>query len=98
MRFLLPCALCLAVLAAGCQPSVETAKYPLPAELQDCKLFKLSDGLNSITVVRCPNSTTSTNYREGKSDRTSVVVDGGAEPSGNAGYTTRDALPSQVRK
>jgi len=97
MRFIL-CTLGLAVLVAGCQPSVTTADFPLPAELQDCKLFELSDGINSITVVRCPNSTTSTTYREGKSDHTSVVVDGGAEPSGNAGYATRDALPSQVRK
>ena len=95
MRFVLLCTLGLAVLTTGCQPSVETANYPLPAELQDCKLFKLSDGIHSITVVRCPNSTTSTTYREGKSDRTSVVVDGGAQ-SGE--YATRDALPSQVHK
>nr|WP_200563205.1 hypothetical protein [Paraburkholderia aspalathi] len=94
MRVITVLTLGLAVLAAGCGPSVSTPSYPLPPELSDCKLYKLSDGLDSITVARCPNSTTSTTYREGKSDHTAVVVDGESTPV-NPPFPTRDALPSR---
>jgi hypothetical protein len=94
MRLITIGALGLALLAAGCEPSVSPANYPLPPELADCKPFDLSNGIDSITVVRCPNSTTSTTFRQGKHDETSVVVDG--QPGGqsdSAPHSTRDALP-----
>lgn len=49
----------------------------IPTELKDCKTFNLQN-VNGfgITVMRCPNSTTSTNYNEGKIKKTVVVVDG----------------------
>lgn len=41
--------------------------YSLPPELKDCKVFHLqSDSLNYLYVVRCPNSTTNTNFNCGK--------------------------------
>ena len=77
MRVLTICALGLALLATGCERSIEVADYPLPQELSDCKLFRLSDGHGSdITVARCPNSTTSTTFRQGKHDESAIVVDG----------------------
>ncbi|MEX3983841.1 hypothetical protein AB4Y45_33185 [Paraburkholderia sp. EG287A] len=108
MRVLTICALGLALLATGCERSVEVADYPLPQELSDCSLFRLQDGHGSeITVARCPNSTTSTTFREGKHDETSVIVDGpepralrarrerGERPSYPQEEPTRDALPSR---
>jgi hypothetical protein len=92
MRIITLCALGFALLAAGCQPSVTVPDYPLPTELSDCKLFKLSNGIDDITVARCPNSTTSTTFREGKHDETAVVVDGVAPDSPSP--ESRDALPA----
>ncbi|WP_354734553.1 hypothetical protein [Acinetobacter nosocomialis] len=70
----------LAVLfLAGCKPetSDETNKFVLPPELKDCRVYDLYSSTGaSVTAVRCPNSSTSTEYRVGKSTRTSIVVDG----------------------
>lgn len=63
-------------LLAGCSPSIEVAEYPMPTELADCTQHRLSDGFNKIIVVRCPNSTTSTTHRVGKTSRTNIVIDG----------------------
>ena len=62
---------------AGCGPSAETRDFPiLPDALKDCKFFRLSDGGGStITVARCPNSTTTTRQSD-KAGTTSVIIDG----------------------
>ena len=61
----------------GCGPSAETREYPiLPDALKDCKFFRLTDGNgSSITVARCPNSTTTTRQSD-KAGTTSVIIDG----------------------
>jgi hypothetical protein len=50
----------------------------LPPELADCKFFQLSGNsvTDKITVVRCPNSTTTTTYQVGKTKKSVVVIDG----------------------
>lgn len=66
------------VLLAGCTPSAEEKTWPiLPDGLKDCKFYKLRDDSgNTITVVRCPASSTSVQYKVGKSTQTTVTVDG----------------------
>ncbi|HGH3630014.1 TPA: hypothetical protein ACJK7G_000358 [Acinetobacter baumannii] len=69
----------LAVLfLAGCEPSTKekTGDFILPPDLKDCRIYNLSDGSSTITTMRCPNSSTATQYRVGKSTRNSIVVDG----------------------
>lgn len=66
-------------ISSGCEKTyVEaTDNYLLPFELQDCKVYYLSNsGGGSITVVRCPNSSTSTNYSSGKAKVNTNVIDG----------------------
>ena len=76
----------LALLITGCNndytPKDQTKKYDLPQELIDCTVHDI-DGqtVNEITVVRCPNSDTTTQWSEscGKNctrTRTTVILDG----------------------
>jgi hypothetical protein len=66
------------LLLAGCSPSAEEKVWPiLPEALKDCKFYKLKDdAANTITVVRCPMSSTTTQYKNGKTTQTTVVIDG----------------------
>lgn len=55
-------------------------KYQLPNELSDCKIYRMiAEGGSSLTLVRCPNSSTTTDYteRSGKSTnyRSITVID-----------------------
>lgn len=63
---------------SGCTNSAKEVLFPvLPQELKDCKVFFLTnEGGGALTVMRCPNATTSTSYTSGKSTVTSIVVDG----------------------
>lgn len=66
-------------LLIGCTPETtdQSGKYILNNELADCKIFNMrSSGGITITVARCPNSTTSTTYSSGKTTHTTIVVDG----------------------
>lgn len=69
------------VLIAACSPSVKPTNpigdLQLPAELQDCKFFRLSDGITSLNVARCPNSTTSVTT-SGKNPVTTITAASGA--------------------
>ena len=68
----------LLVFLSGCENSYKETNFPTkPKDLEDCKFYMLSnvDG-DYIRVVRCPNSQTSTTYREGKVTKTTVVIDG----------------------
>lgn len=57
--------LCVSVLIVGCSPSARELNYPvLPEGLKDCKFYEVSSGGNSITVVRCPGSTTTTRWTQ----------------------------------
>lgn len=46
----------------------------LPKELQDCQMYKISKGLTTLFVTRCPNSSTSTSTSE-KSPKHSTVIE-----------------------
>jgi putative SOS response-associated peptidase YedK len=67
-----------AMIVAGCTNSAKEVVYPvMPPELKDCKVYAISsESGRDITVMRCPNATTSTTYKEGKATRTTIVVDG----------------------
>lgn len=63
----------------GCSPSSSTSSWQsnidaTPA-LKDCQAVELDNGFSNLTVVRCPNSTTTTKT-SGKLSKTSVVIDG----------------------
>jgi len=67
-----------ALFISGCENKYEEIDYPVrPPELNDCAIYRLSNSEGgSIVVVRCPNSTTSTTYPQGKTQGSSIVVDG----------------------
>lgn len=64
---------------AACTPTatdVSAAYAVKPTELKDCQFFELRNSEGShITVVRCPNSTTSTTLHT-KTPITTIVIDG----------------------
>lgn len=67
-----------AVMVGGCDEGSRPSKFQsyLSGELSDCKATKVSDGSgNSITVIRCPLSATTTVQPNGKSKLTIAVVD-----------------------
>lgn len=69
-----------AIIAAGCTPKAEDvgATYSVrPKELADCGFYHLTNvNGGRLTVVRCPNSTTSVTEPSGKSTKTTITVDG----------------------
>jgi hypothetical protein len=70
--------LVFAVMLSGCAPSAEerTANFTvIPDGLKDCKIYRISDGGENITVVRCPNSSTTSSYRIGKTKKTVTTID-----------------------
>jgi hypothetical protein len=62
----------------GCgDPSAAKISYPVwPKELSDCEVFNVSDGISNIKVVRCPMSSTTATYKQGKTTAVTVVIDG----------------------
>lgn len=73
----------ISVLLAGCNPGEggytdAKSRFPkLPKELKDCQIFYVESVYQStITVVRCPNSETSTTYQAGKTTQTVITIDG----------------------
>ena len=70
--------LVFAVMLSGCAPSAEerTANFTvMPEGLKDCKVYRISDGSENITVVRCPNSSTTSSNRIGKTKKTVTTID-----------------------
>lgn len=68
------------VLLSGCERATQeaTQSFSLPKELIDCRVYYMTSGgatYTRITVVRCPNSSTSTSYGCGKSTCDSTVID-----------------------
>lgn len=48
----------------------------MPKELADCAVYYVTNSQGyDMTVVRCPNSVTSTKVRSGKTNRTVVTID-----------------------
>lgn len=63
---------------AACQPSGRdaTADFAVkPKGFEDCIFANMSDGMTSVTAIRCPNSSVSTTVH-GKHPVTSVTIDG----------------------
>lgn len=70
----IPAVMALVLSACG-EPSYKPLnEVALPPELSDCKVFQVSDGMRDINVVRCPNSDTSTSYKQGKATRHTVTL------------------------
>lgn len=79
----------VSILFAGCGNRGETInkthRFTLNEELKDCKIYTLISEPNSmgfkqyLQVVRCPNSSTTTNYRNGKRDESVTVVEAPVE-------------------
>lgn len=84
MKKLLLVAAVASVALAGCSgsntPQQLKTSFPLDKirGLEDCTFNRVDPGdvYSVITVVRCPNSTTSTTYQMGKTTATVVVIDG----------------------
>lgn len=85
----------MALAVMGCS-KYETLEFPkVPPELADCKFFKLTDESgSSLKVARCPNSTTTSTYSQGKTSATTVVT----EPAGLPLRPTAAPTPSQVNQ
>lgn len=69
MKLLISLIACLTIIA--CSPSVQQPLYPMPDELEGCKVFELypGNGGSSIMVVKCPTlDCMSTSYKSGKSN------------------------------
>lgn len=63
----------------GCSDgAVERSKFTaMPKELTDCRVFYVENRAGYVmTVVRCPNSATTTAVRSGKAAQTTVTIDG----------------------
>ena len=53
-----------------------TQTYPLPDGLEDCKIYYLQNKSgNSLKVVRCPNSSTTTQWQAGKIQASATVTE-----------------------
>ena len=68
----------IACIATGCSDGYKPLNYTvIPPELNDCSFTRLTNSNGgSIDVVRCPNSSTSTSYAQGKTTRRVVTIDG----------------------
>ena len=64
------------VLLAGCGKTPDEVQRGLPAALSDCKYIPVDAGNRTLHVIRCPNSSTSTLWSEGKGgDHMAVTID-----------------------
>ena len=72
--------LVVVALLSACSPSVKPSGYESILQtspgFEDCKVAIVSDGISTITVVRCPFSSTTVKQPSGKSTKTVVVIDG----------------------
>ena len=73
---LLPFAMIVLLSACDAETYDVSNKYAIPPQFSDCMFadMRSTDG-SVITVVRCPNSSTST-IRGGKAHETAIVIDG----------------------
>lgn len=54
-----------------------TKVYTLPEGIKDCKVYYIQGDLtnNSLNVVRCPNSSTTTQWQAGKQQASATVAE-----------------------
>jgi hypothetical protein len=80
--FLFTLVVSILMLLAGCEAKTyeSKGKFIVPDDLKDCKFYAMKpEGGNTVTVIRCPNSSTSAQYATGgKSSQNilSVTIDG----------------------
>lgn len=72
--------LLLLVSLTGCEKTLSTSSYQDTLknhpDFKDCIAGKLEGGYSTVTVIRCPNSSTSSTFKSGKVTHTSIVIDG----------------------
>lgn len=68
----------LVLALVGCSDRVDQAQInaQMPPELQDCKSFYVRVDGTQHFVMRCPNSTVSTDHNHGKYRKRTIVIDG----------------------
>lgn len=74
----LMCVVLLVLAVTGCEREVhESTYYPLPKELEHCKQYesKASGPGGRMTIIHCPNATTTTQIAA-KTPKKVVVIDG----------------------
>lgn len=78
----------LSLLFASCGKETReiSGNYSIPKGLSDCEFYSMKNDMNIITVVRCPNSSTSTTT-SGKYSQTSVVIE-----------LEKDTIQEQIQK
>lgn len=75
MRRLIIIALALSVLGCEAGYKESTKRFSMPPELSNCKIYDLTNGGGAkITVVRCPLSSTTTAYQDGKIRRSVTIL------------------------
>jgi hypothetical protein len=78
MKYMVLVVLTLTLLGCDFTPEAHQITFEvLPPELADCKAFYLSNSRSvDMKVMRCPNSTATTEYKVGKASARVVVIDG----------------------
>ena len=72
MRLIALALICVVLSGCDSSPTDATGRYNLPEELKDCSIFYVG----SLTIVRCPSSSVTTSYMQGKIKETVVTIDG----------------------
>lgn len=73
MKYVIFCA--VAILLAGCNSAEQVYPKVKPTGLKDCEFYSMYISGDHMSVVRCPNSSTTTTYRSGKTERSVAVID-----------------------
>ena len=92
------CAALFTLSACDVAPSHKTESLGgLEGALSDCHAYKTWIDGSIYSVVRCPNSATTTEYRAGKTSITTVTIDGQSYVQASSGATkdAKDAKPSE---
>ena len=67
------------VFLVGCTPTAKDLSHEftvMPEGMKDCKIYGLVSNIGSrVTAIRCPNSSTITNFSSGKSTHSVIVVE-----------------------
>ena len=79
MKKMMVVGLVLVGILSGCEKETidKTNHYALTDGLEDCRIYTLhGDNGGFMQVIRCPNSSTSTHYKSGKTSYDVTVIEG----------------------
>lgn len=77
MKYLLMSIAILCLTACDRKYTSVDDQFSLPPEMKDCKMFSLQSTYgNVVTAIRCPNSSTTASYMNGKARTNTIVIDG----------------------